>query len=145
MKLHNDVWIGAVICGVGVWAAWQTTGFDERSSTYPMILGGLLAALGAGVSVMGFLKTSPPIAMAAAMGIALPGGAVIAAWAGALGLGLGFLLPTLGMQIALLWLGGVRGGLRILSYALLITVVAYGLFGVALDVPLPDARVPWLV
>ena len=145
MKLHNDVWIGAVVCGVGLWAAWQAGDFDENSRTYPIILAGLLAALGICVSVMGFLKTAPPIAMAAAMGVALPGGVVIAAWAAALGVGLGFLLPTLVMQVALLWLGGVRGGLRILSYAVLITAVAYGLFGVALDVPLPDSRVPWLV
>ena len=145
MKLHNDVWIGAVVCGVGLWAAWQAGDFDENSRTYPIILAGLLAAVGVGVSVMGFLKTSPPIAMAAAMGVALPGGVVIAAWAAALGFGLGFLLPTLAMQVALLWLGGVQSGLRIFSYAVLITAVAYGLFGVALDVPLPDSRVPWLV
>ena len=145
LKLQNDVWVGAVLCGIGLWAAWETRGFDARSSTYPLILALLLAASGAGVALLGFLRASEPKAMADALRAALPAGGVIGAWAAALGLGLGFLLPTLLMQIALLWLSGVRGSLRILGYAVLITGVAYGVFGIGLNVPLPESRIPGLV
>ncbi|WP_119166261.1 tripartite tricarboxylate transporter TctB family protein [Algihabitans albus] len=145
IRLQNDLWIGALLCGFGLWAAWEAQGFDARSGTYPTILGGLLAASGACVAVMGLLKSKRDLPMAGALRAALPAAAVIAAWAAALGFGLGFLLPTLLMQIALLWLGGVRGALRIPIYALLITGVAYGLFGLALDVPLPQSRIPGLL
>lgn len=145
MRLQNDVWIGALLCGFGLWAAWEAQGFDARSATYPTILAGLLALSGAGIAVVGLLKSKRDLPMADALRAALPAAAVIAAWAAALGFGLGFLLPTLLMQVALLWLGGVRGGLRVLGYALLITAVAYGLFGLLLDVPLPDSRIPGLL
>ncbi|WP_421935171.1 tripartite tricarboxylate transporter TctB family protein [Pelagibius sp.] len=145
MRPHSDLWIGAVLAGIGLWAFWEASGFDARSSTYPMIVAGLLAASGAGIAGMSLVRGAPPVALAAPLRAALPAGGIIAAWAAALGFGLGFLLPTLLMQIGLLWLSGMRGVLRILGTALLITVAAYALFVAGLEVPLPRSRVPGLI
>ena len=145
MKLPSDLWIGAVLTGIGVWAFWEATGFDDRSRTYPMIVAGLLAVSSASMACLSFVRTQDQLALAGPLRAALPAGGVIAAWAAALSFGLGFLLPTLLMQIALLWLGGIRGAIRILVYAVLITAAAYGLFVVGLEVPLPRSRVPGLM
>ena len=145
MKLPSDLWIGAVLTGIGVWALWEATSFDDRSRTYPMIVAGLLAVSSASVACLSFVRSQPQLALDGPLLAALPAGGVIAAWAAALSFGLGFLLPTLLMQIALLWLGGIRGAIRILVYAVLITAAAYGLFVVGLEVPLPRSRVPGLM
>lgn len=145
MKLPSDLLIGAVLTGIGVWALWEATGFDDRSRTYPMIVAGLLAVSSASMACLSFVRNQQQLALAGPLLAALPAGGVIAAWAAALSFGLGFLLPTLLMQIALLWLGGIRGAIRILAYAVLITAAAYGLFVVGLDVPLPRSRVPGLM
>ena len=145
ITLKGDLWAGLVLGGVGLWALWEASSFDERSGTYPTILAALLAVSGFGLAVTSLIKNAEPIPISGPVFAALPAAGVVALWAVALGLGLGVLLPTLFMQIALMWLGGVRGLLRIVGYAVLITGAAYGLFALVLDVPLPQSRIPGLI
>ena len=142
---RHDLWVGAVLCLVGLYACWEASGFDDRSRSYPMMLGALLAAAGLAVAAIGLLKEAKSVALIGPLRVALPAAVVVALWVTALGAGGGFLLPTLMMQGALLWLGGVRGPLRIALYAVLITAAAYTLFALVLDVRLPAPAVPWLV
>ena len=67
---------------------------------------------------------------------------VLIVWSIALSLGGGFALPTFVMQISLLALCGVRRPWILLSVAAIVTSIAYLLFAVALDVPLPASRLP---
>lgn len=142
---RSDLWVGAVLAVLGLYACWEAGGFDDSSRSYPMILGGLLAAAGLAVALAGLLKAGKAIPLAGPLRVALPAAVVVALWAAALGAGGGFVLPTLLMQVALLWLGGLRGALRIAVYAALITAAAYTLFALVLDVRLPAPAVSWLV
>ena len=142
----SDLWVGAALCVIGLYACWEASGFDDSSRSYPTILGGLLAAAGLAVALTGLLlKADKALCLAGPLRSALPAAAVVSLWATALGAGSGFVLPTLLMQAALLWLGGVRGPLRIAVYAALITAAAYTLFALMLDVRLPAPAVSWLV
>jgi hypothetical protein len=142
---RSDLWVGAALFVIGLYACWEASGFDDDSRSYPMILGGLLAAAGLAVALTGLLKADKALCLAGPLRVALPAAVVVALWATALGAGGGFVLPTLLMQIALLWLGGVRGPLRIAVYSALITAAAYTLFALVLDVRLPAPAVSWLV
>lgn len=142
---RDDLWVGAALLVIGLYACWEASSFDDRSRSYPMVLGGLLAAAGLAVAIAGFLKNTRPLSLAAPLRVALPAGLVIALWVMALDAGLGFVLPTLLMQGALLWLSGVRGARRGAIYAFLITAAAYTLFALALDVRLPAPGFSWLV
>jgi len=142
---RSDLWVGAALFVIGVYACWEASGFDDNSRSYPMILGGLLAGAGLAVAVAGLLRAGKAIRLDGPLRVALPAAVIVALWAVALGAGGGFVLPTLLMQAALLWLGGVRGPLRIAVYAVLITAAAYTLFALVLDVRLPAPAVSWLL
>lgn len=142
---RTDLWVGGALLVVGLYACWEASGFDDRSRSYPMILGALLAATGLAVALGGLLRAGKAPPLTGPLRVALPAAVVVALWAAALGAGGGFLLPTLVMQGALLWLGGVRGPLRIALYAVLITAAAYTLFALLLDVRLPAPAVSWLL
>ena len=144
-RARSDLWVGAVLFVIGLYASWEAGGFDDRSRSYPMILGGLLAIAGLAIALKGLLKADKSISLAGPLRVALPAAVVVSLWVTALGAGGGFVLPTLLMQAALLWLGGVRGLLRIAVYAALITAAAYTLFALVLDVRLPAPAISWLV
>jgi hypothetical protein len=67
---------------------------------------------------------------------------IIAAWAAAFSGGAGFVLPTFLMQVGLLWMAGLRRPAYIAGIAVLVTTLAYLLFVVLLDIPLPQSLLP---
>jgi len=129
--------IGLTLVFVGLLATWEASGFDSKSRVYPMIISGLLAVTGAAVVIGALFGEIKQQNISRSLRDSLPAVGVIGFWAIALESGLGFIFPTLVMQFMLMWMGGVQGTLRKLSYALLTTIGAYLMFAVVLNVQLP--------
>ncbi|MEM7320759.1 MAG: tripartite tricarboxylate transporter TctB family protein [Pseudomonadota bacterium] len=68
---------------------------------------------------------------------------LIAAWIAALTGGLGFLVPTLLLQVGFMWLTRMRNIRMIVAAALLISVLSYLVFVVFLDVPVDSILSLW--
>jgi len=124
------------------YASYQATGFDGESRFFPIVVA--IALTLTGVTLLAramfvhraaadtkFNYTSVCIAAI-----------VIAVWAAAFSSGLGFVLPTFFMQALLLWVTGQRRPIRIFLIAASVTALAYGLFVVLLDVPMPASILP---
>lgn len=141
---RSDFWVGAVLTGLGLTAAQMARGFDATSRSYPLILALLLAAVGVVLALRGALRRGDQQDFGGPLQGALPAVAVLVLWIVALGGGLGFVLPTLAMQLAFLALAGMSLR-RALPIALLVTFAGYLIFVLGLEVRLPSARLPWLL
>jgi hypothetical protein len=133
---------GIVLLLVGGAAAMAATDFDSESKLFPLVVATSLAVIGVVILIRAFLRPMERVqsfSMPASVGLA---GLVIAAWAAAFAGGAGFVLPTFGMQALLLWLSGLRQPVQLTSIAALITFLAYLLFVVVLEIPLPVSFLP---
>ena len=134
---HSDLWAGLAVLAVGVAAALMAFGFDARSRSYPLTLGIVMASLGLVLCARVAMGTGAHRTLAEPLKVALIGGAIIGGWIVMVSIGLGFLLPTLLLQVAFMLVCGLRAPVIIAGTALGVTAAAYILFILLLDVRLP--------
>ncbi|EEB82654.1 tripartite tricarboxylate transporter TctB family protein [Roseobacter sp. GAI101] len=137
MEKRQDIVLGLIFVGIGIFAAWTATNYKGASGTYPMVLGLVLTLLGATVAIKALRK---PINQPRTL-IDAPAKLVIAMLVAtiyvALVIPLGFytasFLLVLAMPLAL--------GFRRVAYAMTVAVVfmslVYLVFSVLLEKPLP--------
>jgi len=132
-----DLWIGLLLVGTGSFALYQAIGFDSVSRNFPLIVAGLLTLSGLWLllrclsgGVLNTLKWRELAPIACAIGL-------LALWIVALRYGLGFVIPTFLMQLGLFWLAGERRIPRAVLVAALVSLGAYLVFALVLDVRLP--------
>ncbi|WP_028954920.1 tripartite tricarboxylate transporter TctB family protein [Sulfitobacter sp. 20_GPM-1509m] len=137
MEKRQDIVLGLIFVGIGIFAAWMATSYKGASGTYPMVLGLVLTLLGATVSIKALRQpTDQPRALVNAPA-KLVTAALVSTIYVALVIPLGFytasFLLVLAMPLAL--------GFRRLVYALTVAVVfmslIYLVFSVLLEKPLP--------
>ena len=141
----GELLTGALLLVLGVAAALEARGFDEASRTFPLITAALLAIAGCGIAGHGLVRAagSAGSGHAAGSGINVFVAVIILVlWALAFVGGAGFVLPTLLMQAVLLGSCGIRRPGMVAGFSIAITTLAYLLFVVLLDIPLPDSRLP---
>lgn len=116
--------------------------FDSASRAFPAVVSALLilVAVVTGAAAVAYPKPSERTHAGFATATAVC--AVLIIWSIALSFGGGFTLPTFFMQLALLSICGVRRPWVLLTIATIVTLSAYLLFAIALDVPLPASRFP---
>ena len=122
----------------------MASGFDPMSRSYPLLLSILLMASGLGLILRIVLSSPESVSLALPGKVAALSTLVILLWIGALSLGLGFLLPTLLMQIAFLAICGIRPFSRVIFYSALITAAGFAAFVWGLGVRLPETLSPYL-
>lgn len=142
---HSDVWVGLGLFCVGAAAATIASGFDAMSRSYPLLLSVLLMGFGAALILRVGLSTPKSVSFALPGKVSALSTLVIVLWIGALALGLGFVLSTLIMQVAFLWICGIRPLLRAGLYAALITAAGYVAFVLGVGVRLPETLSPLLI
>lgn len=132
-----DLWTALALIGVAAYAALQALSFDAGSRPFPLVVATVLG-LAAVMQLVLSLREDPKAPLGSAD--LLPAGACIAlmaGWATALSMGLGFGLSTFVAQLGFLALAGMRQPVKIAGVALLITAVSYTIFVLLLEVRLP--------
>ena len=127
---------------IGAVAAFQAGSFDTASRMFPLIMSIALAAIGLVIVVRSFLIRSGEKSSSANLRHVVIAVMIVSAWLTMFSGGLGFVLPTFLMQVAFLWLGGLRSPIRVVSIAALVTVLAYLSFVGLLDLPMPPSELP---
>lgn len=143
-RTSSDIWIGLVLLALGGGAAWMASGFDDASRPYPLALSVLMMILGLVLAGKALLGRGEDQSFSGQGRVAFPAVMVLALWILGLSYGLGYIVPTFAMELAFMWLCGVRGLGRAAAYAMLVTLGSYAVFIALLDVRLPAARLPWL-
>lgn len=142
---HSDTWIGAFLIASGAASALVARGFDAMSRSYPLTLAILLMIFGA-ILIARVLFSAPKsvsfVLPARVAGTAL---AVLVPWVLAISWGLGFVLPTILMQLCLVLMCGIRPVGKAVLYAVVIAAVSYLVFVQGLGVRLPRPILPWLI
>jgi len=138
----RDVAAGALLLVTGVVAAYFAVGFDTESRMFPLVVAILLAVTGTAITIHAVLKPNYDEASKRRFGSVIVAALIVAAWSVAFSDGAGFVLPTFAMQVALIWLTGLRRPVHVVGIAALITALAYLLFVSLLDVPLPPSLLP---
>jgi hypothetical protein len=120
-----DFWCGLGFAALGGWALVTALGFDKSSSTYPSILAAALLGLSLLLMIQSLRAASPKLANAEGARVLLPGpGLEIGGWC----------LWAVG-----LWLGA---GYLIASFlAAAVLIVAFAMFYLIFNVPLPELEV----
>ena len=137
-----DLLAAVVLCAVGITALVLALDFDNESRAFPAAVSALLVLVAAVSGALAIVRRQPLSSPTGGFVAAAAACAVLIAWSIALSLGGGFILPTLLMQLALLSICGVRRSWALVTLPVLITLGAYLLFAVALDVPMPISRLP---
>jgi len=139
---RRDVSSGVLLLVTGVFAAYVALDFDAESRMFPLVIAALLAVTGIAIAVHSVIKPGYDEASQRKFGSVVLATLIVAAWAAAFSGGAGFVLPTFAMQVALIWLTGLRRPIYVVGIAALITALAYLLFVSLLDVPLPPSLLP---
>ena len=139
---RSELFTGSVIAAVGFLAVYQALGFDAASRMFPAVASGLLALVGAAISVLAIVRPDDTVKVVRGCRVVVLACVVIAFWAIALNGGAGFVIPTFTMQVFLLRLTGLHRWSMLIGVAALVTTLAYLLFVVLLEVPLPPSRLP---
>jgi hypothetical protein len=133
---------GGLLMLIGVVAALQSRQFDSESQMFPLVIASLLAVAGAAIAIHAITKPVAAESLIRKNSSVVLAVFIFAAWAAAFAGGAGFIMPTIAMQASLLWLGGLRRPTQIVGLAILITALAYLLFVVLLEIPLPPSALP---
>ncbi|MCB2128628.1 MAG: tripartite tricarboxylate transporter TctB family protein [Rhodobacteraceae bacterium] len=142
---HSDFWIGLVLMVFGGVAASMAWSFDPISRSYPLALSLLLSVAGVLLILKTAIRQTPSVHFGLATKVSALCAVVLVLWIAALGLGLGFVLPTLLMQFAFLWICGLRPVGKAVAFSVLITAVGYSVFVFVLNVRLPEGIAPWIM
>lgn len=127
---------------LGLIASFQAFGFDSASRSFPLLVSSLLSAAGLAIALGAVFRPVYTEDLGQKVGGAIFAAAVIAAWALALAGGAGFVLSTFAMQMLLLRITGIRRPIHLFGIAALVTALAFLLFVVLLDIPMPPSRLP---
>jgi len=138
----REVAAGLLLLVTGGAAALQAYSFDDESRMFPLVVAILLAMTGVAIAIHSIVKPTfrEPV-IRKISGVVLVA-LIVAAWAAAFAGGAGFVLPTFAMQVALIWLTGIRRPVYIVGIAALVTALAYLLFVGLLDIPMPQSFLP---
>ncbi len=138
---NKNVWFGLVTLAFGLWALWQSVGFDAASRDYPIAVSALIAICGALIAfnaAMAGLASADDVdtLMRDLAGVG-PVIALVIGWGILLEYGAGYLASSLLMVFGTILLLRRGAPLRALLFAVLITAAVFGLFEIVFDVPLP--------
>ncbi len=137
MEKGQDITLGLVCAGIGIAGAWMASSYSGAGGTYPMVLGIVLALLGALVSARALLRAEdeerPLINAPANLLIALAAGA---AYIGLI-LPLGFYTASALLMLVLPVALGFRRPVFTLSAAATFVAMVWLIFSVILEKPLP--------
>ncbi len=142
---HSDFWIGLVLTVFGGVAAFMAWSFDPMSRSYPLGLSLMLSVVGVLLILKTAIRQTPSVHFGLATKVSALCAVVLVLWIAALGFGLGFVLPTLLMQFAFLWICGLRPVGKAVAFSVLITAVGYFVFVFILNVRLPESIAPWIL
>lgn len=137
MEQRQDIALGLIFVGLGIAAAWMATSYKGAGGTYPMVLGIILALLGATVALRAVRTASSaerilidaPSKMITAVTIAVIYVALVVL--------LGFYTSSFLLMLALPFALGFRQWVYALIVALMFMVIVYLVFSVLLEKPLP--------
>lgn len=137
MEKRQDLVLGLIFAGVGIFAAWTATNYGGASGTYPMVLGLILTLLGATVAIKALRRpVDEPrrlIDAPAKLLIAALVSVIYVALVTALGFYTASFLLLIAMPLAL----GFRQPTYAVVVALIFMSVVYLVFSVLLEKPLP--------
>ena len=138
----RDFLTGSIMLIVGLLACFEARSFDEASRLFPAVTAALLAAAGFFVALLAIVRPVVREPQPHSIDTPLLAALTIAVWAAAVNHGAGFIAPTFLMQLALFRIAGIRDGKILVSVAALVAGLAYLLFVVLLNVPLPPSLWP---
>lgn len=138
----REVAAGLLLLITGGAAALQAYTFDDESRMFPLVVAIALAVTGVAIAMHSVLKPTVGEPLNQKLGSVILAALIVAAWAAAFAGGAGFMLPTFAMQVALIWLTGIRRPIYIVGIAALVTALAYLLFVSLLDIPMPPSFMP---
>ncbi len=140
-----DVWAGIVFLVLGVWAFAESSTFDDMSRTYPMALSAGLVLFSASIILRSVFDRTPPKADAESATIILSGPCfqilLWGGWALLLGLGAGYILPSIVVVSIAVLRAGFPGRLRSIASSVAVALAIFGIFYFIFDVPLPVLEV----
>lgn len=145
LSTHSDFWIGFALAVFGAAAAAMAWTFDAMSRSYPLTLSVMLAMMGLLLILRTAIRPVTSVNFGLAAKVSALCAVVMVLWILALGIGFGFVLPTLLMQFAFLWICGLRPLVKAVAFSVLITAVGYVAFVVILNVRLPASIAPWIL
>lgn len=137
-----DTYFGLICLSVGVYLANLGSGYSGRAGYFPFWLSVAIAVCGAILVFQALLRPPPkwpdwadiaPILLGA-----FPFAAVLTVWVVVLTMGAGYVLPGLVCAMALLYIAGERGIVRIAMISTIIVVACYLMFAVIFNVNLPE-------
>ncbi|WP_316975592.1 tripartite tricarboxylate transporter TctB family protein [Shumkonia mesophila] len=136
-----DFWTAATFFLIGAVVIGYASGFDARSRSYPLFLGGALCVLAVGLFVQASLSRSAKTVDREEVNILLAGPALQAllwvVWIVLLAVGAGYLGPSVLIVAAsaMLLRGGHHG--KSLGQSATIVAVVFFMFYIIFDIPLP--------
>ncbi|WP_434291185.1 tripartite tricarboxylate transporter TctB family protein [Celeribacter sp. SCSIO 80788] len=135
----TNVVTGAFLFLLGGGAALMALGFDPSARNFPLIVSVIIALCGASIALRALRGDKHSTLPLHEFGVIAKAVGAIVLWGLALAFGLGFVIATSLLVLAMLWLAGMRrlGHGIILSVG--ITLVLFALFVVVLNVHLPDS------
>lgn len=141
-----DFWCGLGFADLGGWALATALGFDKSSSTYPAILAAALLGLSLLLMIQSVRAASPKLADAEGSRVLLHGPGleigVWCLWAAALAFGAGYLIASFLAVTILVFRHAPKRNPRLhLAQAAAVAVVAFAMFYLVFNVPLPELEV----
>lgn len=140
----TELWTGAVLTVFGAGAAWLATGFDATSRSFPLTVALVLTVCGLVIVLRALLSGKHQALPFHDFGIVALGALLIVGWALALKAGAGFLIATTAFLFGIFWLAGLRQTVRAITLSVLVTLAAYGIFALLLNVHLPASFLSFL-
>ena len=152
----RDLWVAAGIAATGVALAAELWDYVPKARIFPLSLAITMIVCGVGVALSALRRramTSPPPARTTSIGIdaadpaavragllqgALPLALVLLAWALAVSLGAGYLLPSIPMLVAALWIAGARRPSVLILAGPAIALVVFTMFYIIFRTRLPE-------
>lgn len=138
----KDTWLGLSLLLGGIWSYYQSQGFDQTSRDYPMLLSGIISALGGLFIISAFRTHQIKGEEIGALLVRIRGPLLIVAmmcgWVSLLSVGLGYLFSSLLAVFLILAFIGDNNKSHNMGISALIVSAIFILFSVIFDVPLPS-------
>lgn len=146
-----DRWTAVVMIAAGIAFVVVTAGYGDKARVFPLSLSALLIVAGAGLLLQtwgrgGRDAAGAPVADAdrdpgAVWTAAVPLAGVLVLWAVAVSLGAGYLLPSIPMLVAVMWITGERRVSRLIVGSVGISLFCFTMFYLLFRTRLPELDV----